>query len=602
MSDFFLDLRQIDKRTSMARVSERMRYFGDINAATVERPGFSLCLASIGSQDLWGTYERKGPDLLIVASGRIAANAESWEKARAISGEGGLAAKMAYTAYSEKGLDGVTELNGGFLILVYDGEKKTVYLITDRSGSHPCFFHAGLGVFCSHPDILASATGEQAAIDPGSIAEFVKTGRLSHPYTYYSSLRALDDGSIYTIKVFPDKNAIIDKKRYFHFNFQIGHSRDEWDIAEELKASFKAAIVRRTLPLFGQSAISLSGGLDSRAIAGALPDPAGIWSFCFFDRENREFSIAKKVALAAGMKFIPLKRAFDHYGDNAAQGVRISGGMGDFGNNHYLGFRNRLRDEGIENIITGFYCDYLFKGLVLDKVENKWLRRERLAPFRLESYMPQFSLGTVYDEAVMTRLATVFPEKLRADGSPEARLEIERRRFFPLCYEPDHLETIVPLRSLGWYLPTIDNDLLATYLKIPPSMKLNTSMYAKMVYLMCGKKLSSIENVNTGARVNASWPEVMFLNNLAALRRKIKARRKPDIATDESWPNWEFYLNTSQKIRSMWTAKNDEFRGHISKITNPDVSLKSIETFQGMDKKFLLRLLTIKLWLENRFV
>jgi asparagine synthase (glutamine-hydrolysing) len=602
MSDFYLDLRSIDKRTSAAAIAERMRYCSDMNAAIIEKPGFLLCVAAIGAQKLWGIYERKNPYILVAVSGRIAADASQWETARAVPGEGGLAAKIVYGAYAEQGIDAVTGLNGGFVVLLYDGARNTLYIVTDRSGSHPCFSHSRLNVFSSHPDILAYATGEQNNIDTGSVAEFIKTGRLSHPYTYYNALRSLDSGSVYTIPMSADSSHTIDKKRYFQFNFAIDHSRSEWDIAEEMKKSFTAAITRRTLPLFGQSAISLSGGLDSRAITGALPDRGRTWSFCFFDRENREFSVAKKVAQAAGMKFIPLKRTFDHYGDNAAQGIRIAGGMGDFGNNHYLGFRKALMDEGIENIITGFYCDYMFKGLVLDKVENKWLRRERLAPFRYESYMPMFTLGAPHDEAVLARLETVFPATLRNDKSPVARLEIERRRFFPLCYEPDHMETIVPLRVLGWYLPTIDNDLLDTYLKIPPSMKLNTSMYAKMVYLICGKKLSSIENVNTGARVNASPLEIMLLNNIGALRRKINVRRKPDIATEESWPNWEYYLNTSKKIRAMWGSKNDEFRDLLSKVTSVNPSSKSVEEFCGRERKLFLRLLTLKLWLENRIV
>lgn len=46
-----------------------------------------------------------------------------------------------------------------------------------------------------------------------------------------------------------------------------------------------------------------------------------------------------------------------------------------------LSFWEQFLALDIDNIVTGFYCDYLFKGLVLDKKVNKWIRRNKLADF-----------------------------------------------------------------------------------------------------------------------------------------------------------------------------------------------------------------------------
>jgi hypothetical protein len=577
-----------------------MRYFDDIAVETVVGDYFSLCVSYVGNRDLWGICERKDPDILVAIAGRIAADSPEWEAARAWTGTGGLAAKLVMKRYLERGEAGLTDFNGAFVIIIHDGRKKRIYLITDRTGSHPCFLHSRSAVFCSHQDILASSTDGGGTIDYISVAEFIKTGKLTHPHTYYSDIQAAEYGAIYSVAVQPDGTASVDKKRSFNFDFRIDHSRSEWDVAAELKESFKKAIGRRTLPLFGQSAVSLSGGLDSRAIVGALPDPNRVWSFSFFNKENREFSIARKVAAAAGMKLIPMKRSFDHYGDAAEAGLRIAGGMGDFASNHYLGFREPLRCEGVDNILTGFYCDYLFKGLILDKRINKWLRREQFSDFDYERYMPFFPLGTDYDDAVMARLSGLFPPTLRSDTSPAARLEIERRRIFPLSYEPDNMETLVPLRVLGWYLPTIDNDLIDTYLGIPPSMKLNTSMYAKMVTLLCGRKLTSIVNINTGARVNATWVENMIMTNLGSLRRKIFQRSDSGIETEESWPNWMYYFAKSGKIRSFRDRENAIFNDVLARVSALDLTHFQFDNLSDPQLKLWLRLLSIKLWLEHR--
>jgi hypothetical protein len=602
MSDFFLDFRPGGERHDIGAVAGRMRYFDDIATDTVSRGLFSLCVSHTGTKNLWSICERKDPDILVALSGRIAEDSPAWEEAKAVEGNGGLAGKLIMKRYLESGESCLTGFNGGFVIVIYDGRKECVFIVTDRTGSHPCFSHARLPVFCSHPDLLASATGESGAIDTVSVTEFIETGKLTHPFTYYSGIRALDYGTVHAVRIPPGGAAVIDKTRYFNFDFSVGHSRSEWDVAAELKESFIKAIARRTLPIFGQSAVSLSAGLDSRAIVGALSDRRRIVSFCFFDEKNREFAIAKQVADAAGMNLIPFKRDFEHYGDSAAAGVRIAAGMGDLGSNHYLGFRTQLTRQGIDNILTGFYCDYVFKGLILDKEENKWLRRERLGDYREQTYMPLFRFGAKHDDGVAARLDALFPASLRTDDSPVGRLERERRRIFPLCYEPDNMETIVPLRVLGWYLPTIDNDLIDTYLKIPPSMKLNTSMYSKMVTLICGKKLSAIENINTGSRVNAHWIEVMIRQNANALKRKLLQRRKKTIASDESWPNWRYYLHNSGTIRGLWDSPAPELTDILVRAIGTNPLKRPIDDFTGREVKLLLRLLTLKIWHEKRIV
>jgi hypothetical protein len=244
----------------------------------------------------------------------------------------------------------------------------------------------------------------------------------------------------------------------------------------------------------------------------------------------------------------------------------------------------------------------VFKGLILDKEENKWLRRERLGDYREQTYMPLFRFGAKHDDGVAARLDALFPASLRTDDSPVGRLERERRRIFPLCYEPDNMETIVPLRVLGWYLPTIDNDLIDTYLKIPPSMKLNTSMYSKMVTLICGKKLSAIENINTGSRVNAHWIEVMIRQNANALKRKLLQRRKKTIASDESWPNWRYYLHNSGTIRGLWDSPAPELTDILVRAIGTNPLKRPIDDFTGREVKLLLRLLTLKIWHEKRIV
>jgi asparagine synthase (glutamine-hydrolysing) len=601
MSDFFIDFSH--KLTNRKEyIIGSMKYYDDIVVRTFEHEKFILYLSCADNWDVWAAYKSIDGNIFIALSGRIALDSRAWEEAKEIPGEGGLACKAICKIYKSGGLGALENLNGNYVAFVLDESTQKLYVITDRCGMFPCFGHDsprhGL-ILSSHPDILANALHISNDYDLTSVAEFLVTGKVSFPHSYYTGIRALDYGSIYTIDLKPQTPTYETKRKYFDFKFKIDHGLSEWDVAEELAAAFRNAINRRTLPLFGTTGISLSGGLDSRALLCSADNRDNIWTFCFFDEENLEYRIAKEIAKEANVKFIPLKRDFDHYGDNAEMGVRISGGMGDFGNNHYLGFRNAFKNIGIDNIIAGFYCDYLFKSLVLNKNRNKFLRTETYAKFEYENYMPLYWFDTLYSKQVKERLDEQFPDNLKKDESDLGRLEIERRRLFPFYLEPDNQETTIPQRVMGWYLPIVDNDIIDTYLKIPPKFKLNTSMYSKMVEIRCGEKISKIKNINTGARVNAPQMSLILHGYKNILHSRIKKKKK-SIATNESWPNWPYYIYNSKKIESLWMRKNETACDIFSKILGSDPYGKPIREYKSVDLKLFLRLLTLKLWFDQR--
>ena len=602
MSDFIIDMRRSSFRCSN-NAGSLINYFGDTKVEVIEEKLFTLYIGRVDSWDIWGPYKSSDGLVSVALAGRIALNEKEWENARKMPGEGGLACKAIYRLYRDGGLKALEELNGSFAVILYDQNVGNLYLINDRCGLYPCYriqtkdrgFVVG-----SHPDSLARINGNTEKWDLISLTEFLVTGKVSYPNTYYEDVKALDYGSIHTYDVRSEIPRYEGGRKYFNFEFYIEHGASEWDLAKELAVAFRKAIDRRTMPMFGRTGISLSGGLDSRALLCAANDKKNICTFCFYDEENSEYRIAREIADASGVEFIPVKRSFEHYGDNAQMGVRISGAMGDFGSNHYLGFRDVFRSLGIDNIIAGFYCDYLFKSLVLNKKRNKLLRTEKFASFRYDNYMPFFWFDTEYSSAVKIRQDALFPDELKKDESDRGRLEIEKRRLFPLYTEPDNMETLIPQRVMGWFLPIVDNDIIEAYLMIPPAFKLNTSMYSKAVSLLCGERISKITNINTGAKVNAGRTSVMVHELLKSVRTKIN-RRKHSIATDESWPNWYFYIRNSKTIKNLWLCEKDITEELFIRLIGYNPYEKTImEHSNEANLKLFLRLLTVKMWLMQR--
>ena len=116
----------------------------------------------------------------------------------------------------------------------------------------------------------------------------------------------------------------------------------------------------------------LSSGADSRAPLFAACNPSKVTCFTFYDEPNAELRGAQAWA-TVGARHIPLKRNSEYYIENAAQAVRMSGGMWSTDSAHYGGFIDRLQEENPGVVLTGCYADYLFKGLSYNRAQELFL-------------------------------------------------------------------------------------------------------------------------------------------------------------------------------------------------------------------------------------
>jgi len=606
MSDFLLDFRKEEiRRHGIQKAASLMRFCEDTQSEFVERRAFTLLLTRVDEPALWGPCASGsgGGEMLVALAGRVAFDEHEWESARREEGTGGLACKIILRRYRDGGIDALHSLNGNFVVMVFDEKAATFHIVTDRCGMFLAYGPVGSEtpqIYGSHPDVLASVLGQEQRLDLTSLAEFLTTGRLTFPATYYRGIEGIEPGCIHTLSLSNGVAADYRRRRYFRFECKIEERATDSELAEELAQGFRNAIRRRTLPIFGINGIGLSGGLDSRVILSATKDRKQVRAFNLFDQENEETCVARKLARAGGVEMIPIQRDFDYYAKSAELGVRISGGTGNIASNHFLGIRTRLLGLGIQNLLTGCYCDYLLKGLALNTVEQKLTRHERLAPFDFAFYHSCYWDGTTQREAVQERLRTLFPEASRDRLSEEDWFNIQCKRSFPLAYEGDLAQRVIPQRIMPWYLPIVDNDILATYVKIPLRCKLNAALFEKMVLVLCEKKLSHIPDSNTGARVGASGPLYSFHRYLSALQNRISERFLPHMATRGSWPNWEYYISHSGTVQSLWTRRNDAARELFVQLLGHDPLNKPAQAYRGRQVEFFMRLFTLKLWLDER--
>jgi asparagine synthase (glutamine-hydrolysing) len=602
MSDFYLDFRAVELRCPQF-AADSLKYYDDLQVSVFNEQHFSLVLTRCDDLKIWGPYRPPGRRMIVALAGRVSLEEAEWAGTRQVSGPGGLACKAVYQRYCQHGQEALRSLNGNFTIVIYDGDREEVLIVTDRCGAAPAFQAAVVDrqpVFSSHPDLLAAALNASEDLDLTSLTEFLSSGKVSFPYTYYRPVRSLPHATVVTVNLAGEGPPVVGQQRYFEFTYQPRDQDSAAGLAEELGHGFQAAMRRRTVPRLGRPVVALSGGLDSRTILRAIPAGPPVTTICFFDQENAEAGIARRIAAASGATFVPLERKFEHYGDSATAGVRISGGMASLASNHFLGFRDRLRELEAGSLLTGCYCDYLFKGLALNRRVHPLWRTERLAPFGPEWYRPYFPATGPGAGALAARWGEIYPPALQAPVDDAAHFQLEVRRMFPLAYEPDHTQRMIPQRVLPWYVPVVDQELTDVYLRLPVRLKLNATLFARMVERVCGPEVAAIPDSNTWAPVNAARPRVLFELYRRAFLGRLQARVKPSMATTGSWPNWQFYVAHSQVLRRLWSPTETTPRGLLTDLAGFDPFAQPPEFWLGGRLELFLRLLTLKIWLEVR--
>jgi len=600
MGDFFVDFRPASCRS--ARPADQLRFSSHTRAFILDEPTFGLVVTSTDDPLLWAPFKSQVDGAFVAVAGRVALDDKVWEAGESVGGNGGLAARAIYELYRREGVHWMEQIGGNCAVLLYDAKQAEFQLVTDRCGVFPAFeFLSGDSLlYCSHPDVLAEAAGERDCLDEVSMSEFVLTSTVTPPFTYYQRIRALEPGAVATVSLKEGGLPTRKIRRYFQLNYQPDKGRDEDDLAEELAGALRKAVRRRTLRRFGRTAVALSGGLDSRAILACIENKDLAFAFCCFDEPNRELRIAKEIARALEVPFVQWRRDFEYYGDNAEMGVRISGGMGSLANNHFLGIVERLRSEGAQNLLTGCYCDYLFKGLPLNRRAHWLTGREELAPFRHQFYFSHRLRPTPLARQARERWESRVPLEFQAQASESDVFEVEARRTFPLCYEGDNQQRVVPQRVSGWYLPVADRDVLHVYRKLPYHYKLNRSVFLKAVLLLCDGRVAAIPDANTGACPGASATARFLSTNWLALKRKAATGLRRTLSSDGSWPDWHHYVGHSRKLEELWKRPNDDAFGFFERVLGDGGARREMAAYQGRDVFLLVSLLTMKLWLEQR--
>jgi asparagine synthase (glutamine-hydrolysing) len=164
----------------------------------------------------------------------------------------------------------ISERDGEFMVLIFDFRRIRIHVFNDLFGRLPLYYHSENEQFLISREISVVLDTVQPKSDPLSLASHLLLGFAIGNRTVHEGVHTLPGHSMiridmkhksFAVKTYSDPSELLKKK-------------DPTISPEQLKDELSSALKRR-IEVCGPSGLALSGGLDSRIIAGMLEE-AGI--------------------------------------------------------------------------------------------------------------------------------------------------------------------------------------------------------------------------------------------------------------------------------------------------------------------------------------
>src|SRR4030042_61790 len=268
--------------------------------------------------------------------------------------------------YEEDGIDFLRALNGWFSGLLVDMRQGKVFLFNDRYGMQRVFYYESKDKFCfsSEAKALLKICPELRQIDMKGLGEFISCSSVLENRTLFKNVFLLPGASAWEFKT--DENP--DKRSYFN--------PDIWENQPWLEKEFFYEKLKDTftkvLPRYFRTAqkivISLTGGLDTRAIMAHLDMPPGkypCYTFGGMYRDCYDVKVARKVAEARHQTHRTLyldKKFLSEFSKYAEKTIYLTDGYLGISSSYEV-YLNSMAREIAPIRITGNYGGELLRGI-----------------------------------------------------------------------------------------------------------------------------------------------------------------------------------------------------------------------------------------------
>jgi len=489
--------------------------------------------------------------------------------------------------YDEGKLERLKEVNGFFIVAIYDTSKEKLTIINDRHGLIKLYYYYDENLLCFAPKIKPLLGLASNKILRGeSIADFFLFGYLLGDSTFFSQIMQLRPGSILEIS-----NWNMKLTRYYDYEYaEIPEAKPREELIDELHTLWQNAVERR-IKMHESIIIPLSGGLDSRAIlAAALKcvSKENITTFTFGEKGSFDFEIGRIIAKIAGVRNIPLLAEKFRLEEKYRKSFNDVEGMIDA--TPYFpvdGYRD-MKNYG-DVIFSGTMIDVLLGRHILSNIFSRdLLKKEILSKEdQIEINRLIFNRQKLNDEAEVLQL---FSQKFLMDIDIMSSFNSTHPQFENIKNKrvPDYFAVwdythrwnkyiyfaVFRNRDLFRYVTMLDSDLVDFTLKLSPELRLDENLYIDMLLQRYPELFKMPTKTNSGLNLDANRISkfmnraLIWLKNSINNRFKIYLKRNLFLNKNKNYIDYNEFLRTNDEYQ-------DYFKKMISRVEEREYFSKS---------------------------
>ncbi|OEU63061.1 MAG: hypothetical protein BBJ57_12605 [Desulfobacterales bacterium PC51MH44] len=427
--------------------------------------------------------------------------------------EGIPAGDLLLQVYSDAGANGFCDLNGRYVIALWDKKEKSLKLITDRYGFCKLYYWVSSTriLFSSEYKAIIWHKEFPKKIDEQGIADFMALGFSAEDRTFFSHVKLLSPATVATFNTDGDFSV----RRYWDYSF---HTDDDPVFPEQYYVDKFAEILtiatKRQIDSANQICLPLSGGLDSRTLAGILNkiDYQGkVKTVSYGNPYCYDVVYGKRIAEKIGFdhSYVPIESTY--LKDFTERFVWLMEGTVNCLNAHMLLTYPFIEKNNLDIVMTGFLGDTISgSGSFLKGIEGERndeviikIQYDLFADIMKENDLAVYMKQDLYENVRGKTFEAMRSQYYRCPS----RSKYFRTRYFNI-HERQRRYTSFNLYVFDFVAvatsPFLDRDFVDFILHVPPVLMLDRNLYKKMIIRHLPKVASAPYN-KTKLPLNASW-------------------------------------------------------------------------------------------------
>lgn len=449
------------------------------------------------------------------------------------------------------------DLSGPFVIFCIDKFEDSVCFVTDMMLFIPVYqcLVDGYIYISSHIDVISVVSGKSSCFDYASLVDFILHGTVTFPCTVYSNIEQSCPGSFYFYKIKNSKVQSFDRSEYW-LPYEKNDFSSIQHAALELRKCTQGYVERVTSGM-SEVAQFLSGGEDSRVIAGILSERLKRDGFIFLDMMNREGLSSSRVADVYGVNLHIHVRPKMYYFDILPDASRLVGLGHQYSHAHSLGLHIECCLDRYAAVFGGYFSDSLLKGIYRYKIR----RLSRM------HFVPDFFLNgenrtddvqhPCFDSGLLRIVTDRRREHYRRVAALRPRTAHEWFTLWPATMRASITNIHASRRLFRSYEPFLGCGVVKVAAGVPIEWKLNRRLFNRAFKPVLYKSRFIMHG--NGFFPYYPWWMNMVLRQGVSWGRKISRSLGITKGHQGAWTSWGRLVNSNQWIE-LYEANSDRLK------------------------------------------